>query len=104
MMTKMPEPVGAHPRPFAKLPTMHSVVNQKVRDIPDNQAARGSASNIDTPKGCEQRKEERKADDADPNRRSIEAAWVRVMHLMELFDESYLVVEETMQQVFRKRP
>ena len=55
MMTKMPEPVVAHPRPFAKLPTVHGIVNQKIRYVPDNQAACGSAGNLDIPKEREKR-------------------------------------------------
>ena len=104
MMTKMPEPVVAHPRPFAKLPTMHRIVNQKIRYVPDNQAACGSAGNLDIPKEREKRKEGRKADDAYPNRRSKEVVWMRVVHPMELPNDNYLMVDKTMQQIFNERP
>jgi hypothetical protein len=64
MMTEMPEPVAAHQRPFAKLPTVHGIVNQEVRYISDNQSACRSEGNLDVPKQCEEGQEERKADDA----------------------------------------
>jgi hypothetical protein len=104
MMTKMSEPEAAQPRPLAKLPTVHGIVNQEIRHISDNQAARGSAGNLDIPKERETKKQGRKADDAYPNRRSNEVAWTRMMHVMELPNDSYLMVHETMQQIFNKRP
>jgi hypothetical protein len=104
MMTEMPEPVAAHPRPFAKVPTVHRIVNQKVRYVSDDQPACGSEGNFDVPKQCEEGQEERKAGDADPNRRSIEVAWARVVHPMEFPDDSYLMVDETMQEIFNERP
>jgi hypothetical protein len=104
MMTKMPEPVAAHQRRFAKLPTVHGIVNQKIRYISDDQAACGSKGNLDVPKQCEEGQEKRKADDAYPHRRSIEIIWVRVVPPMEVPDDSYLMVDETMQQIFSKRP
>jgi hypothetical protein len=104
MMTKIAEPVAAHPRPLAKFPTVHGIVNQKIRYISDNQAACGSAGNLDIPKEREKKKEARKADDAYPDRRSNEVVWMRVVHPMELPNDSYLMVDETMQQIFNKRP
>ena len=96
MMTKMSEPVAAHPRPLAKLPAMHGIVNQKIRHISEHQTACGSAGNLDVPKEREQRKEGGKANDACPNRRSYEVVWTRVVHPMEIPNDSYLMVDETM--------
>jgi hypothetical protein len=51
-------------RLLSKLPTLRGIVNQKIRDLSDDQAACRSASNLDVPKEREKKKEARKADDA----------------------------------------
>jgi hypothetical protein len=104
VMTKMPESVVAQPRPFSKLPTVHGIVNQKIRYVPDHQAAGGSEGNFDIPEQRKKRKDESKADDAYPNRRANEVVRMRVVHAMELPRDSYLMVDKTMQQIFDKRP
>src|SRR3979490_306463 len=60
MMTQMSEPEAAHPRPLAKLPTVHGIVNQELRYISDNQAACCSAGNLDIPKQREKKRKEEK--------------------------------------------
>ena len=104
MMTKMLEPEAAQPRPFAKLPTVHGIVNQEIRDISGNQAGCGSTGNLGIPKTRETKEEDRKAGDADPNRRSNEVVWMRVVHAMEIPDDGDLMVDETMHQIFDERP
>ena len=46
------------------LPTLRGIVNQKIRDVSDDEAACRLASNLDVPKEREKKKEARKADDA----------------------------------------
>lgn len=96
MMMKMSEPMAAHPRLLIKSPTVNGIVNQKIRHIPDNQAACRSASNLEVPKEREKEKDGRKAEDAYPNRRSNEVTRTRVVHPMELPKNWYLMVDETM--------
>jgi hypothetical protein len=49
MMTKMSQSITAEPRLLSKPPMVHGIVNQKIQNIPDDQAARRSASNLDIP-------------------------------------------------------
>jgi len=69
------ESMAAQPRLLSKLPTVRGIVNQKIRNVSDDQAACRSASNLDVPKEREKEKEGRKADDAYPNRRPNEVTW-----------------------------
>jgi len=50
----LPELAG--PRLLSKLPTLRGIVNQKIRDLSDDQAACRSASNLDVPKEREKEK------------------------------------------------
>jgi hypothetical protein len=50
----------AGPRLLGKLPTLRGIVNQKMRDLSDDQAACRSASHLDVPKGREKEKMEEK--------------------------------------------
>jgi hypothetical protein len=68
MVTKMPQSVAAQPGFIGQLPTVHGIVNQQIRNVPDDQAACRSAGNLDVPKAREKEKEARKTDDAYPNR------------------------------------
>jgi hypothetical protein len=54
----------SQPRLLSKLPTVRGIVNQKIQNVSDDQAACRSASNLDVPKEREKEKEGRKADDA----------------------------------------
>jgi len=104
MMTKMSEPMAAQPRLLIKLPMMHGIVDHKIRNVSENHAARRSAGDLHVPKPREKEKKRRKNDDAHPNRRPYEVTWTRVVHPMELLQARYLMVDETMRQIFRERP
>jgi hypothetical protein len=64
MLTKMSESMAGQLRLLSKLPTLRGIVNQKIRDVSDDQAACRLASNLDVPKERDKKKEARKADDA----------------------------------------
>jgi len=104
MMTKMPKPVAAQPRLLIKLPTMHGIVNQEIRNVSGNQAACRPAGNLDVPKEREKEKERTKAGGAYPNRRPNEITWTGVVHPMEVPEDWYLMVDETMHEIFSERP
>ena len=60
MLTKMSEFMAGQSRLLSKLPTVRGVVNQKIRDLSDDQTACRSASHLDAPREREkQRKEEK---------------------------------------------
>jgi hypothetical protein len=104
MMTEMSEPKAAQPRLLCKLPTVHGIVNQEIPNVSGNQAACGSACNLDVPNEREKEKEGRKDDDADPNRRPNELARTRVVHPMELPKDGCFMVDEAMHQILGERP
>ena len=104
MMTKMPKPVAAQPRLLIKLPTMHGIVNQEIRNVSDNQAACRPAGNLDVAKEREKEKEGTKADGAYPNRRPNEITSTGVVHPMEVPEDWSLMVDETMHKIFSERP
>lgn len=103
-MTKVAEPEIAHPRLLIKLPTVHGIVDQEIRHISDNQAARRSSGNLDAPKEGEKEKEGTEADDADPNRCANEVSGTRVVHSMEVPEDRYLMVDEAVHQIFDEGP
>ena len=104
MMTEMSEPKATQPRLLGKLPTVHGIVNQKIPNVSGNQAACGSACNLDVPNEREKEKQGRKDDDADPNRRPNEVTRTRVVHPMELPKDRCFMVDETVHQILGKCP
>ena len=73
---------------------MHGVVDQEIRHISGNQAAGHSTRYLEVEKARASGKEQRKTDDAYPDRRSNSIMWTRMVHPMEVLEKSYFMVDE----------
>ena len=90
MVTKMAEPMVAQPGFLGKLPAVHGIVNQQIQNVPHDYTACRSAGDLDIPKPRDKKKEEGKAGDAYPDRRSDEVTWMGVVHQMKFLQAGTL--------------